>query len=275
MPVAADDSTLDTDLATWAGEDANPPRIAILGRVEVAACGIPPDKRKALLAEIAVYLAAHPRGASQWEIGDALWPNGINDKSVRVFAAGVRRWLGHTPDREPWLPDARDTNSLYQRRPGYLLDWHLLRRLKTRARQRGHAGIEDLRAALALVRGRPLAGADSLTNGRNQYSWLGESDINPPHILAVIVDTAHHLAQLHLERCDTVGARWAVHQSWIADPDRSHDEPWLDLMHAEQIDGNRAELRQLREQLLHARDAEVPEDLAPATFREVDGLLRG
>ena len=273
-PPAADDSTLEEDLATWAADDANPPRIAILGPVEVAAAGIPPDKRKALHAEIAVYLAAHPRGASQWELGDALWPNGINDNSVRVFAAGLRRWLGRTPDGDAWLPDARHTNSVYQLQAGYLLDWHLLRRLTTRARQRGKAGIDDLRAALALVRGRPLAGTDSLHNGRNQYSWLGESDINPPHILAVIVDTAHHLAQLYLEAGDTAGARWAVHQSWIADPDRGHDEPWLDLMHAEHIDGNRAELRQLGEQLLRARDAEVPEDLAPATFREMDGLLR-
>ena len=271
---AGDDPALDSDLAIWAAADANPPRIAILGPVDVAAAGIPPDKRKALHAEIAVYLAAHPRGASQWELGDALWPNGINDNSVRVFAAGLRRWLGRTPDGDAWLPDARHTNSLYQLQAGYLLDWHLLRRLTTRARQRGKAGIDDLRAALALVRGRPLAGTDSLHNGRNQYSWLGESDINPPHILAVIVDTAHHLAQFYLEAGDTAGARWAVHQAWIADPDRGHDEPWLDLMHAEQIDGNRAELRQLREQLLHARDAEVPEDLAPATFREVDGLLR-
>jgi hypothetical protein len=44
-------------------------------------------------------------------------------------------------------------------------------------------------------------------------------------------------------------------------------------MRAEQIDGNRAELRQLRDQLVEARGGEVPEDLAPSTFRTIDELI--
>jgi hypothetical protein len=65
-----------------------------------------------------------------------------------------------------------------------------------------------------------------------------------------------------------------VQKAWLADPDRSHDEPWLDLMRAEQLDGNRAELHELHHELLIARDAEVPEDLTPFTYREVELLLR-
>jgi hypothetical protein len=110
--------------------------------------------------------------------------------------------------------------------------------------------------------------------GRSQYTWLPESDINPPHVVATIVDAAHHLAQHHLDQGDTAGARWAVNQAWTADPDRIDDQPWLDLMRAEQTDGNRAELRQLRDQLVVARGGEVPEDLPPTTFQVVDQLIR-
>jgi hypothetical protein len=203
-----------------------------------------------------------------------MWPGGIKDTSIRVFVANVRRWLGETSDGRLWLPDARDTNSRYQLRPGYLLDWHLLRRLQARSRRRGTSGIEDLRAALALVRGRPLAGADSRNYGRNQYTWLGESAINPPHLLAAITDTAHHLADLYLEHGDTAGARWAVQQAWTADPDRVDDQPWIDLMRAQQIDGNRAELRQVRDELVSVRGYEVPEELTPATFQAINELVR-
>jgi hypothetical protein len=46
-------------------------------------------------------------------------------------------------------------------------------------------------------------------------------------------------------------------------------------MRAERFDGHRAELRQLCDQLLLARDAEVLEDLPPTTYREITTLLRG
>jgi hypothetical protein len=268
------DPTLDADLATWAVADSNPPRIAILGRIEIAAQGPAPERRKSLHNEIAVFLAAHPRGASQGQLIDAIWPNGVNENTARGFLAAVRRWLATASDGRPWLPDARETHNVYRLEPGYLLDWDLLRRLRARARRRGDAAVDDLRTALSLVRGRPLAGADTRSYGRDQYTWLGESSITPPHVLAAIIDAAHHLAELHLDQGDTAGARWAVQQAWTADPDRIDDQPWVDLMRAEQIDGNRAELRQLRDQLVNVRGYEVPEELMPETFEAIDKLIR-
>jgi hypothetical protein len=127
-------------------------------------------------------------------------------------------------------------------------------------------GCLDLRGALELVRGVPFAGADRPSGGRNPYAWLPESEINPPHLVAAVVDTAHHLAALCLDSGDTAGARWAVAKAWTADPYRGDDEPWHDLMRAEHTDGNTAELRSLLDDLMRVRDAEIPEDLQPTTY---------
>jgi hypothetical protein len=87
-----------------------------------------------------------------------MWP-GQQPKATsrRVAVARARRWLGET-EGEPWLPDAT-ADRRYRLREGYLFDWHLYRRLRSRGGARGPAGTGDLRQALALVRGAPLAGA--------------------------------------------------------------------------------------------------------------------
>jgi hypothetical protein len=266
------DSTLDADLDTWSATHANQPRIAVLGLIEVHAGGPEPERRRALHTEIATYLALHPTGASHDQLADAIWPNGINANTARSIIATVRRWLATTPEGKHWLPDARDTDGRYRLEPGYLLDSDLLTRLRARARRRGPDGADDLRAALALIRGRPFSGADSPNYGRNQYTWLPETANNPMHTLAVVIDTAHQLAQHYLATGDTAGARWAIDQAWIADPDRIDDPPWIDLIEAEQIDGNRAAMHQLRDELVALRGLEVPEELPPDTYRAIEAL---
>jgi hypothetical protein len=268
------DPALDADLDAWSSGQANAPRTAILGRIEVQANGPEPERRRALHTEIATYLALHPLGASQDQLIDAIWPNGVNASTARGFIANVRRWLGATPDGRPWLPDARDTDGRYRLEPGHLLDWDLLGRLRARARRRGPDGGEDLRAALTLVRGRPFSGTDGPSYGRNQYTWLPETANNPMHVLAVTVDTAHQLARHYLDAGDTAGARWAIQQAWTADPDRIDDPPWIDLIEAEQIDGNRAAMHQLRDELVAVRGLEVPEDLPPETYRTIEDHFR-
>ena len=272
--ITGQDTALDTDLDAWSTEQTNAPRIAVLGRIEVHASGPEPERRRALHTEIATYLALHPLGASQDQLIDAMWPNGVNASTARGFFATVRRWLDATPDGRPWLPDARDTDGRYRLEPGYLLDWDLLGRLRARARRRGPDGGEDLRTALTLVRGRPFSGADNPNYGRNQYTWLPETANNPMHVLAVTIDTAHQLARHYLDAGDTAGARWAIDQAWTADPDRIDDPAWVDLIEAEQIDGNRAAMHQLRDELVAQRGLEVPEDLPPETYRTIEALFR-
>jgi hypothetical protein len=223
-----------------------------------------PEQRIRFYAEIITYLAScGSRGATADQLDEALWPGRPpTPASRRVALARARSWMGSTTDGDKWLPDMT-TDRRYRLADGYLLDWHLFRRLRSRGEARGPAGTTDLRHALTLVRGAPLAGADIAysANARNPYTWLPTSDIQPHHLASAIVDTAHRLVELCLDAADLCGARWAVEQAWTADADRASDIPWRDLMRIAAAEGNHAELDQLVDELMTAREAEVPEDL--------------
>ncbi|WBC05304.1 LysM peptidoglycan-binding domain-containing protein [Micromonospora sp. WMMA1976] len=270
------DPHLDADLRSWREHDPTLPRISVLGPVDVHAPGPVPDQRRRFHAELIVYLAQRGnRGASAEQLTDALWPDQqVKDASRRVAITRARRWLGESPDGTAWLPEM-GSDRLYRLRTGYLLDWHLFRRLRSRGESRGAAGAKDLRAALELVRGAPLDGAERAyaTGTRNPFTWLPESDIYPGHLTSAIVDTAHELAELYLDAGDPTGARWAVQQAWLADPERGDDGPWHDIMRAAHSEGHTAELRNLLGELMRVREAEVPEDLTPATYALLRELL--
>ncbi|WP_344514049.1 LysM peptidoglycan-binding domain-containing protein [Dactylosporangium maewongense] len=264
------DPTLDADLRAWTDADPTRPRIAILGPVTVEAPGQLPDERLRFYAEIITYLAVRgQRGVTTDQFDDAIWPDQqVKANTRRVAVARARRWLGETPDGEPWLPDAT-ADRRYRLRDGYLLDWTLFRRLRSRSESRGPAGVGDLRNALALVRGEPLAGADIAYSSvaRNPFVWLPTSEIQPHHLTAAIVDTSHRLVELSLAGGDIPGARWAVEQAWLADLQRANDIMWRDLIRVAAAEGNSAELDHLLEELMTARDAEIPEDLDKETYR--------
>ncbi|MEU4472438.1 LysM peptidoglycan-binding domain-containing protein [Micromonospora sp. NPDC023888] len=270
------DPQLDADLRAWRERDRHRPRISVLGAVSVEAPGPVPDQRRRFHAELIVYLAQRgARGASAEQLTDALWPDQqVKDASRRVAITRARRWLGETTDGTAWLPEM-GSDRLYRLAPGYLLDWHLFRRLRSRGESRGPAGVKDLRAALELVQGAPLDGADRAyaAGTRNPFTWLPESDIYPGHITSAVVDTAHQLAELYLDAGDPTGARWAVHRAWLADPERGDDGPWHDIMRAAHAEGHTAELRNLLGELMRTREAEVPEDLTPVTYALLRELL--
>jgi hypothetical protein len=102
---------------------------------------------------------------------------------------------------------------------------------------------------------------------RNPFVWLPTSEIQPHHLAAAIVDTSHRLVELSLDGGDIPGARWAVEQAWLAGPERANDIAWRDLLHVAAAEGNSAELDHLLEELMTARDAEVPEDPDKETYR--------
>ncbi|HEX6869581.1 MAG TPA: hypothetical protein VF163_00660, partial [Micromonosporaceae bacterium] len=266
------DPELDADLAAWRAGTSDRPRLSILGPVTVETRGPAPAERARFYAEIVIYLAQRgDRGADREQLDEALWPErGIKDASRRVAMARARRWLGEADDGKPWLPEM-GSDRRYRLRPGYLLDWHLFQRLRTRGEEHGQAGGDDLRAALALVRGVPLDGADRryAAGARDPYPWLAASGISPDHLVAVIVDTAHRLARMCLDADDPAGARWAVGQAWLADSNRGYDQPWRDLLVAQHRAGHQAQLLATVGDLLLARDTEIVEDLDPATFQLV------
>ncbi|MFI5845604.1 hypothetical protein ACIA8K_38460 [Catenuloplanes sp. NPDC051500] len=152
---------------------------------------------------------------------------------------------------------------------------NLLRRLRTRAETNGPDGAEDLRRALELVRGQPLAGADLThsTRYRTPYAWLPDSAIQPHHLVSAIVDTTHQHVALCLETGDLASARWAVDIAWQADQQRAEGHPWLDAIRIAYQAGHYVEVRTLLDDLVQARDAEVPEDLSAATYREIITLM--
>ena len=91
------------------------------------------------------------------------------------------RELSGDADGSLWLSPNLGADRVYRLREGYLLDWHLIRRLGTRSEARGAAGATDLRQALELVRGAPLDGADRpyAAGNRNPYTWLGGTELQP------------------------------------------------------------------------------------------------
>lgn len=271
------DPELDADVDAWDRPDPHRPRIAILGPVLVEAPGEPPEERLRFYSELIVYLAQRGRaGATGEQIDDALWPErGVSARSRRVAISKVRRWLGERADGTHWLPLNVGADRLYRLTPGALLDWQLFRRLRARGEARGAAGAADLRHALELVRGEPLAGAElPYSSGyRNPYTWLPGSDVQPHNLASAIVDTAHQLVDLYLAAGDITGARWAVERAWLADPARLDDHPWVDAMRVARADGRSAELRALLDDLVRTRDVEVPEDLTPDTYAAIHGLV--
>jgi hypothetical protein len=264
-----DDPDLDDDLRAWHADDPGRPRVSILGPVRVDSHGTAPETRVRLHRELVVYLAQRgDRGAGATQLDAALWPGTkISDTDRQLVIARARQWLGTDPGGNPWLSEP-GPDLTYRLAPGYLLDWHLFRRLRTRGELRGDDGAGDLRAALHLVRGVPLDGADRPAGpgARNPYPWLGDSQIHPDLLMAAVVDTAHQLAELHIATGDTDAVRWAVRQGWLADPERTYDQPWRDLMRAEHTDGRHDQVRALVAELMEARDAEALEDLAPDTY---------
>src|SRR5690606_15639809 len=87
------------------------------------------------------------------------------------------------------------------------------------------------------------------------------------HIIAAIIDTAHQLAEIYLDDGDLDGVMWAVGQAWKADPHKSYDQPWRDYLRALHRRGHGAQLRTAFGELMRARDAEVPEELDPDTYK--------
>jgi hypothetical protein len=275
-PAGIADPGLDEAVTAWLEHDDRLPRIALLGPIRITAGGPPPPHRARVCRELIVYLAACGElGADATDIARRLWPTQPITPTVRTdVIANARRWLGTAPDGEPWLPEATP-DGRYRLRPGVLVDWHLFRRLRARGERRGLDGTDDLRTALQLVRGVPLADANQLAAAsvRVPYSWLPGSVIQPELILAGIVDTAHQLADLSLATGDLDTARWAVEQAWLADTHRSDDHPWRDLLRITNTHGDPDQVREVVADLLRWRDAEHPDELTPATQRLINNLL--
>lgn len=183
--------------------DPNRPlRINILGPVEVtgtAAEGPLGDKQ----VELLVYLAVRGK-ATAHQLDDALWPGRRVDRLTRnSFIYRTRSHVGrtHFPVKE---------HDHYALADCVRTDWDDFTYLAQRGLGAGANGIDDLDAALALVRDRPFLGIDPRT-----YTW---ADTLIQEITTAIADVAHCLATLLANAGDHPGAARAAAVGLLVEP---------------------------------------------------------
>ncbi|MDO8119700.1 LysM peptidoglycan-binding domain-containing protein [Isoptericola sp. b490] len=145
-----------------------------------------------LQAELLVYLTLN-RDCTGREIDDALWPGKRTDGEPRWgLAYRARRIVGKSN-----LPATRRGEEL-RLAEGVTCDWDDFKRLANSGLAAGREGVPDLKSALALVRGRPLAGVPS--------SAFGWADPVVDEMISAIVDVAHALSRELIEGGDARGA---------------------------------------------------------------------
>ncbi|HZL04720.1 MAG TPA: hypothetical protein VFE45_04745, partial [Coriobacteriia bacterium] len=167
-------------------------RIKVLGPIEIE-CLPPGDKPLSKRStELLVYLALRGKATGP-ELDEALWHGRRVDNQTRnSLVYRTRQRVG--ADNLPLV----DAEGLYRLGEGVTCDWHEFRAHAREGLAAGHAGLDQLHAALDLVRNRPflgIAGAD--------YTWA-EHDIQ--QMISAIADVAHVLSQLLLGVGDPRGA---------------------------------------------------------------------
>ncbi|WP_172826081.1 LysM peptidoglycan-binding domain-containing protein [Friedmanniella luteola] len=258
------DPTLDADLTAWREKDCDLPRLTLLGPVWARTHGTALAKRRPYYTELLAYLATRPRGATPDEVADAI---GISGPRVRTDIKILRDWLGTNPRTgRQHLPDARDSDAARTRGiptyqvDGLLLDADLFRRLRVRGETRGPDGINDLRAALTLVTGRPF---DQLRPGG--WTWMIDGDRLDQHLLCAIVDVAHLLTTHALKTGNLPVARAAAETAILAAP--YEEIPLLDLAAVAAAEGHPDQANQILHDRVYNRsdDGAAPTELPART----------
>ena len=123
-----------------------------------------------------------------------MWPGARVPGDTRTaMVSRARKWLGTAPDGRPYLLHYNSTDG-YRLHPDVTTDWHDFLTLARRGLEAGPDcldGIQDLVAALSLVRGRPFHGIDP-----RDYTWA-EPDVQ--EMISTVGDLAHQAAQRTLE----------------------------------------------------------------------------
>ena len=178
-------------------------RINVLGLIQIE--NVPTGQRLTpRQTELLVYLAL--RGDTTGPAMDEdLWPGSRTD--------GVARWgLAYRTRRivmDANLPRTEKGDTLHLG-PGVSCDWDDFRRHAAAGLAAGAEGLSDLKAALDLVRGRPLTGVPP-----SAYSW---ADRDTDAMISAIADVAHTLAHLLLDSGDSRAALDAALTGLASDP---------------------------------------------------------
>jgi DNA-binding SARP family transcriptional activator len=222
--------------------------VAVLGPLEVR--GAARSFTRAWALELVVYLALHPRGATNEAWATALWPDRLMAPSTLHSTASVaRRSLGRAEDGSDHLPRSHGRLGLS---PTVGTDWDRFVALADSERP------EHWRAALELVRGRPFEGLRS-------SDWPILEGIGPA-IEAAVVDLSGRLAGAYLRMGDAPGAEWAARRGLVVSP---YDERlYRMLMRAADLGGNPAGVDAVMAELIKlvADDIEPLDAVHPSTM---------
>ncbi|MBO0822366.1 MAG: LysM peptidoglycan-binding domain-containing protein [Actinobacteria bacterium] len=203
-------------------------------------------------AELVLALAlAAPAGLSNSALCSMLGADPDHPKpsdSVRQIITRTRRRLGPASDGQERIIHVG--NAQYRLHPDVSLDW-------SRFRELSRSGLmEDLRAALELVRGEPFA---------DGYFWWIDIPLIET-VRAEIVDAAEKLAELELAAGAHRAAARAARAGLAAEP--SAEQLWRMAMRAEHLAGNMAGVT---EAWRHCLDA--IEDIAPGGEPHPDTVM--
>lgn len=213
------------------------PLIRLFGPVEVVGAHGPVEQSKrASLTEMLAYMHLRP-GARDTDFCADLWPGRRIAASTRLTAASkARRWLGVDHREVHYLPRADGMTGGYTLRDEVRSDWSLIRRV---AASRKDMTVQQLAAALKLVRGKPFEGVP-----RDRYSW---TSVIHEQMVQDVVDVAHELAERALDAGDTETALWATERGLVADP--IPEQLWRDRLMAARGD---VQLHRHLSRLMHA-----------------------
>lgn len=236
--------------------------VRILGKVDIDGAGPFPTQKT---MELVVHLAMNRDGADADTLLEALLP-GQPPKPARLYteASRARRALGTAPDGTPYLPSAE--MGIYRLSKAVALDYEEFQGHVARARRQPDDAATHLRAALTLVRGRPLS------NTATEYAW---SIHDSYRIAQEIADAAHDLAQLLLAAGQYEDATKAAEAGLMAEP--ACEALIRDLMEITAASGNARRVHdlmtRLRRQLAEDGDANDADDyLHPETLATFERL---
>jgi LysM domain/Bacterial transcriptional activator domain len=175
-------------------------------------------------AELVLALAlAAPAGLSNSALRCMLGADADHPKptdAIRQIIARTRRRLGRASDGAEYIIHVG--SGQYLLHPEALLDWSRFRELGASGR------ADDLRSALALVRGEPFAGS--------YFWWLDIPLIES--VRAEVVDAAERLAEIELAAGSSRAAARAARTGLLAEA--SAEQLWRAVMQAEHAAGNLA-----------------------------------
>jgi DNA-binding SARP family transcriptional activator len=241
-PVAGPDAGLDPpDLDSgrperaWRHDAARPLRlprhaasgiaVKILGPVEIAGTAEPLAPQQ---AELVLALALNASsGLANSALCTMLGADADHPKpadAVRQLITRTRRRLGQPAADQDYIVHLG--HGIYAPHEDVRLDWDQFRALT--AHGSGERSVRDLRGAMALVRGQPLAGC--------YHWWIDVALVEM--IRAEIVDAADLLAELELAAGDFQSACRAARSGLSAEP--AAEQLWRALMRAEHALGNPA-----------------------------------